>query len=170
MTATLRYNVGVNAGNILRVALPRLLKALNATECLVWAGQARGHREAIRFSIKLPAQVRLAIHVLEAARDYSYCRDGMAAFSFRALHKKLARSLGLPGPDYSNCDAAPGERCFLDAIAQKPEDLTNWLVYADWLEEFGDEGQRARAMAIRLWNSKKAAKVKYGVLLTNQEE
>jgi uncharacterized protein (TIGR02996 family) len=39
---------------------------------------------------------------------------------------------------------------FLEAIAEQPEDDLPRLVYADWLEEYGDEAERARAEFIRL--------------------
>src|SRR5262245_51933482 len=33
---------------------------------------------------------------------------------------------------------SPQMTAFLDALASSPEDVTPWLVFADWLEEHGD--------------------------------
>src|SRR5262249_8485654 len=38
---------------------------------------------------------------------------------------------------------------FLEAIAEQPEEDLPRLVYADWLEEYGDEADRSRAEFIR---------------------
>src|SRR4051794_22325861 len=42
------------------------------------------------------------------------------------------------------------EDAFLQAIRQTPDDDTTRLVYADWLDEQGDEASRARAAFIRV--------------------
>src|SRR5262245_53031437 len=38
----------------------------------------------------------------------------------------------------------------LAAVKENPNDLTPWLVLCDWLEEYGDESDRARAEYCRL--------------------
>src|SRR5437879_5252782 len=42
------------------------------------------------------------------------------------------------------------EAAFLEAIVDEPDVLAHRLVYADWLEDHGDEPRRARAEFIRL--------------------
>jgi uncharacterized protein (TIGR02996 family) len=42
------------------------------------------------------------------------------------------------------------EAAFLDAITSEPDELAHRFVYADWLEDQGDEPRRARAEFIRL--------------------
>jgi uncharacterized protein (TIGR02996 family) len=42
------------------------------------------------------------------------------------------------------------ERALLAAIVREPDELTPRLMFADWLDEHGDEGARARAQFIRL--------------------
>ena len=46
-------------------------------------------------------------------------------------------------------EGAVSNEAFLSAIRQAPEDDGLRLVYADWLEEHGDESDRARAEFIR---------------------
>src|SRR5437870_1771028 len=41
------------------------------------------------------------------------------------------------------------ESAFLEAIASEPDELSHRLVFADWLEDRGDEPARARAAFIR---------------------
>jgi uncharacterized protein (TIGR02996 family) len=41
--------------------------------------------------------------------------------------------------------ARPELLALLADIKENPDDLTPWLVLTDWLEENGDEGDRARA-------------------------
>jgi uncharacterized protein (TIGR02996 family) len=45
--------------------------------------------------------------------------------------------------------AALSHAAFLEAIAEQPEEDLPRLVYADWLEEYGDEADRSRAEFIR---------------------
>src|SRR5438132_12301372 len=44
----------------------------------------------------------------------------------------------------------PERIAFLDDVKDNPDDPTPWLVLADWLEENGDEPDRARAEHVRL--------------------
>src|SRR4051812_45771075 len=44
----------------------------------------------------------------------------------------------------------PERRAFIDAILEAPDDDAPRLVFADWLDEYGGDAERARAEFIRL--------------------
>jgi uncharacterized protein (TIGR02996 family) len=190
MTATLRYDVGMQFAELLHSTCQNddcLLCRLKAGQASRWAGVRRPRHQCYTFALKLPAQVNLALELLrECTRTRAKIR-GLAPLAAKTLYSKLCRSLGL-SEDHVGYAVDGGftlhgsaqEVAFLEKLyAQlvdgravdgpvhggKWPDLTDWLVYADWLEECDNISSHQRAMVIRAWtHPTKAAPVKYGVI------
>lgn len=116
---------------------------------------------ACTFAVHLPADVGPAYILLLAARSLQESTsNSMTSRSCRVLAEKLTKSLGLPAWVWPK-----EEHGFMEAINDKPGDLSNWHVYADWLQERAGPQDGERSFVIRAWlHSRKAAKVKYGVI------
>lgn len=156
MSATLRYDIGQGISFALSNASPGLLAEFGCMPASRWGGVHKSRFECLTFAVKLPSQIVLAVDLLLAtirAQRSEFSTDGTALNSCRTLEKKLRQSLGLPK------GTSAEERPFVDAIMEGG-DLTDWLVYADWLQERCDP----RGDLIRAWSDpKKAIKVKYGI-------
>lgn len=197
MSATLRYDIGQGAadvlnrydGGILTAALtyadgsfkPSLLAALGAKQVNRWAGIRRGGatNQVVTFACKLPSQVGLTYELMHRAywlaRDHRMLPtsvlpqviDRVAKRSLAMFDQKLSLSLGLGHPVTLDGEEAG----FVDAIRDDPNDLANWSAYADWLQERpNDEKMNVRGRVIAGWLGPKALKVKYGVPVIAQPE
>ncbi len=165
MSATLRYDIGRNLSECIYHAEPDLMTKFEGKEASRWGGVYKPRHECWTFAIKLPRQIKATMILLRVVNG-AFTGSGLASFSAGKLLDKLLLSLGLPKPDRMRAD----EQRFINAIEAVPDDFALWLVYADWLEENGDEAMQQRATVIRAWNGPKAVPVKYGVLVAAMSE
>lgn len=189
MTMQLRYAIGVHLGRQLftlpeQPLLPEARdgysyakkevmatcdrgKALDAHWKTEWGGVRQGHRWTVSWGGNLPARLpevfALMGHVWQL-HDYPthehnshHVRGGA-----RTLMGKLRMALALPHlvPDFLK---EPEHYGFERAIHADPVASANWLVYADWLEEYGDPAAMLRARVIRGMWGKKAMTMHDGV-------
>lgn len=181
MSATLRYDIGHALSVAMFDATDAFLSRFGQKMAARWAGVYRDRWECETFAVKLPRQVGDAwrlVRILGRMQDKKGA-DAVAVKGAHILAGKLAHSLGLPfGPTLDTDESG-----FLRSIDAAPDDLTTWLVYADWLDEHPNEaiaydvarwrdltGSYPRANIVRAWlDPKKAAKVRYGVLHMPEE-
>ena len=162
MSATLRYDIGIALANVITQVAPSLLDKFGGKTASRWGGVYRERKACWTFAVKLPQQIIETFALLKGVDGIRRTESGAAASSARVLFGKLCVSLGMPFPGHERDD---GERAFLNSVDENPSELATWLIYADWLEEFGDTPMRRRAAVIRAWTGKKATKVKYGVIV-----
>jgi uncharacterized protein (TIGR02996 family) len=168
MSATLRYDIGAEAGAELYAFDMDLFDKLSWGPTDRYAGIHKQRWRCYTFAVKLPKQSAEAVDVLRLLDDRMW--SGQVRKSCWALFNKLATSLGLPAfwrPDIQDIDA-PRQWPFLVAIGESPGDLVNWSAYSDWLQEQSDEELQRRGELIAGWLGPKAIKVKYGVPLLAQ--
>lgn len=157
MSATLRYDIGMQPWAVLFVNLDTSCASLRFTRASRWVGVGKPRFECVTFAIRLPKQHKEAVALIS---NIDRCLSAIAIIpviekGLIILRKKIALSMGFP-PENSSAE----EKGFLSSIMAEPS-LTTWLVYADWLEERGDP----RGELIRAWNGPKAIKCKYGIPL-----
>jgi hypothetical protein len=162
MSATLRYDIGLNLGQELSVQFECVWKELEPERTSRWGGAGKARKQVWTFALALPGQLDLAERFLACLGRMR--ASGPALSSLVALRNKLWLSLGLPeGHRY-----APGEE---EMMAGLRGQLDAWLVYADWLDDgrAGAYGE-ARAKVIRAWaDPQVACEVKYGVPVLARE-
>ena len=76
--------------------------------------------------------------------------QGVRALVVKAGARPLRAHLDPGGGSSGRSIMHPEQAAFLRAITDDPDDDTVRLIYADWLEEHGDDTDRARAAYIRL--------------------
>lgn len=166
MSATYRYDIGQGLKAELAARRPLLLGKLGGRMVTRWAGVANPRAIMLTFAIKLPDQIVEAVQLVGClsaiiADVRSVLVDLYAA---RRLLAKVTLGLGIVSRrEYEVLPQNAEERAFMLAIWEEPGDLSQWLVYCDWLEDQCDARKYLRSRVIRGWNGKKALKVKYGV-------
>lgn len=111
-----------------------------------WAGVSKQAWHCQRFTIKLPQQI---VGVMLLVERLLKRRGGMVAANGQArLRLRLYGDLGLP-VGYMQW---VNEKRFIDAVRVEPDQLANWMAYADWLVE---NGYMLRGFVMASWLSQK---------------
>jgi uncharacterized protein (TIGR02996 family) len=158
MTMTLRYDIGRTLSQALTDVDLFALLGMSLHDVSRWGGSGNPRRECQCFSISLPGQIGLAVQLIHSA--VAVCQkpsvSGVVRNGARTLAKNLRFGLGLihPFPE--------AERGFLSAIHNTPDEVANWMAYADWLSEQDGRDQQRRGLLIASWLGPKAVKVKNG--------
>ena len=153
---------------------PDALRLCHSQKTRYWGGSRRGDRPTWTVHPELPADVAAGWNLLcglyTASRPLNQLAPSFARKQGATLQTRLATvgyaarlavALGLP-PWTAECvaDHSP----FLNALAAQPDDVSAWLVYADWLDEQGHADFQSRAGLIRRWAAPAGAvRTKQGV-------
>ena len=166
MSATLRYDISRELATAVTEYDMLLLAVFGGKDCQRWAGVRNGWRDAYTFAIKLPDDVGNAAELLEACGvvQDDPLRGRTVKNSAHGLAAKVIVSLGLPHDFWPDIEDG-----FINAIAEKPGELTNWSAYADWLRERDSPTSVLRGEIMAAWLGKKAVKTKYGIPLAARE-
>lgn len=198
MSATLRYDLGVNAvAALIAVTVPQKLGeryhpqsgTLQAAEMngplrvfsgkvvRRWAGANRANPIAmmVTFVVKLPNQCSDAWQLILSCEkvwrevDKFWVVDERTDKVARQGCQRLAIKLRKSLGLPLLGFAEKDDVTFMDTIAANPGDLSTWQVYADWLEERDDVAMRKRGLTMRGWLGPKPVKTKHGIPLTARD-
>jgi uncharacterized protein (TIGR02996 family) len=157
MSATLRHDMGQQLYDAFSEVLLVLPEGLPGPHI---EARLRNNRwDCMSFALKLPTQLAMAVDVLAILTELHFAHSlAVVASGAKILAAKIYTSLGLPF-------RAEDDECgFLAKILDTPEEQTNWLVYADWLQDKDDADAALRCQQIRQILAKKATRVKYGIV------